>query len=206
MPYHRPTTFGKSVWLATQAIGLGAVLLTSSAALADKFASLGSGWQRYSNDLYGTEFEFPANVFTVTPAVSGDGRQFTSADATLEIFATPNTESETTKTLRRRLLQNEQGYDDVTYAPSGENWFVLSGFRGDRIFYEKYLLKDRVIHAFGMEFPASAKPFYAPIIERIEDSFRAHTPASVALTWPRRQQIPATSAAPAQERDPLVIY
>lgn len=47
---------------------LAASLAAPSAALADRFASLGSGWQKYSNDLHGTEFEFPASTFTVTPA------------------------------------------------------------------------------------------------------------------------------------------
>jgi hypothetical protein len=111
--------------------------LVAPTAMADKFASLGSGWQKYSNDLYGTEFEFPARTFTVAPPpTSGDGRHFLSGDATLEIFATPNLEGETASSLRRRLLQDEAGYNDVTYSPSGRNWLVLSGFRGDKIFYE----------------------------------------------------------------------
>jgi hypothetical protein len=50
---------------------------------------------------------------------------------------------------------------------------VLSGFRGDRIFYEKYFFRGENVHAFGIEFPAERKPFYAPIIERMENSFRA---------------------------------
>jgi hypothetical protein len=154
-------------------------------------------------------FEFPADVLTVAPApVSGDSRQFTSADATLEVFATANTEGETARTLRRRLLQEEQGYDDVTYAPSGENWLVLSGFRGDIIFYEKYLLRDGIMHAFRMEFPASAKPFYAPVVERIEDSFRAGAPVSAALTRGagKHQQALTPHGIPEEARDPLVIY
>lgn len=83
--------------------------------------------------------------------------------------------------ISRVVLQDAEGYDDVTYAPSGEKWLVLSGFRGEKVFYEKYLLRDGLIHAFGIEFPASAKPFYAPIVERIEDTFRACAPASASL-------------------------
>ncbi len=50
---------------------------------------------------------------------------------------------------------------------------LLSGYRGSRIFYEKYLFGDGVISAFAMEFPAAEKPVYSPIVERIENSFRA---------------------------------
>ena len=186
---------------------VAAAVAASAPAYADKFASLGSGWQRYSNDLYGSEFDFPAHVFTAAPAPnSADGRQFTSDDATLEIFATPNDKRETATSWRRHLLQEKQGYDHVTYAPSGENWFVLSGFRGEMIFYEKYLFRDGLIHAFGIEFPANAKPFYAPIIERIEDSFGKSAPtAALARRAPTRPSTkPEPDAVP--ERDPLVIY
>ena len=61
----------------------------------------------------------------------------------------------------------------MTYSPSGDSWLVISGFRGERIFYEKYFFHDGVISAFGMDFPKEDKPLYAPIIERIEDSFKA---------------------------------
>ena len=183
-------------------------IIAPTSALADKFVPIGSGWQRYSNDLYAPEFEFPADLFKVAPApAAGDGREFISEDATLEIFATRNSQRETTRTLKRRLLGEEEGYDVVTYSPSGENWLVLSGFRGEKIFYEKYLLRDGIIHAFGMEFPASAKPLYAPVVERIEDSFRTGAPSSAAFVPPSKsRQVAPTPDAPREERDPLVIY
>ena len=190
-------------------IYLSVAVIAPASALADKFVPVGSGWQRYSNDLYGTEFEFPADLFRVGPApAAGDGREFISQDATLEIFATRNSRRETARTLKRRLLEEEEGYDVVTYASSGGNWLVLSGFRRDKIFYEKYLLRDGIIHAFGMEFPASAKPVYAPVVERIEDSFRTGAPSSAAFA-PRsksRQVDSRPDGVPGEERDPLVIY
>ena len=210
MTDHQKTPLGH-VWISNRfaafLICMGVAMIASPSAFADKFASVGAGWQRYSNDLYGTEFEFPANLFTAAPApASGDSRYFTSADANLEIFATPNIGRETARTLRRRLLQDEQGYDDVTYAPIGENWLVLSGFRGAKIFYEKYLLRDGIIHAFGMEFPSSAKPIYAPIIERIEDSFGPGAQSSTALTRASPSTGPAQGRRGREAQDPLVIY
>ena len=74
--------------------------------------------------------------------------------------------------LKRRLV-GADGYTDVTYSPSGSNWLVLSGYRGNNIFYEKYVFRDDTVHGFGVEFPAAEKPRYSPIIERMEDSFRA---------------------------------
>lgn len=211
MPDHQQTARTRlwgTGWSAAFLISVSVAAIAPASALADKFASVGSGWQRYSNDLYGTEFEFPADLFTVALApAAGDGRRFISHDATLEIFAWGNSESETARTLKGRLLEQE-GYEVVTYAPAGENWLVLSGFRGGDIFYEKYLLRDGVIHAFGLEFPASAKPIYAPVVERIEDSFRAGAPSSAALArGPSSPQLaPTPGGILGEERDPLVVY
>jgi hypothetical protein len=143
------------------------------AALADQFLPARGGWQTYVNDRYGTRLDFPAYLFTPgEPREHGDGLRFTSEDAALEVYAFQNADNESARALKARLIGAE-GYTDVTYSPSGDNWLVLSGFRESTIFYEKYLFRGAVVHAFGMEFPAAAKPRYAPIVERIEDSFRA---------------------------------
>jgi hypothetical protein len=162
--------------LAVVAVALTA-FFSSPASLhaqeADTFAPGPDGWQSYVNGRYGFRLDFPADVFTPEPPPdNGDGRTFTSSDATLQVSAFQNLESKLPAALRDELVGSE-GYENVTYSPSGEDWLVLSGFRGETIFYEKYFVDDAVISAFGIEFPKDRKPFYAPIIERIEDSFRA---------------------------------
>jgi hypothetical protein len=147
--------------------------LSLGTAWADQFLPASGGWQTYVNDRFGMRLDYPVDVFSPeAPPENGDGRTFKAGDATLQTFAFHNIENETPASLKRRLVGTE-GYDDVTYSPRGQTWLVLSGFRGDRIFYEKYSFDDGVISAFGVEFPADEKPYFAPIIERIEDSFRA---------------------------------
>ena len=147
--------------------------LQPSPAAADQFIPSGGGWQVYVNDRFGTSFAFPADIFTPSPPPeNGDGRRFVAPDATLEVYAWHNAENETAASLKRRLVGSD-GYTDVTYSPSGRSWLVLSGYRGDNIFYEKYFFRGDIVHGFGIEFPAGEKPYYAPIIERIEDSFHA---------------------------------
>ena len=151
----------------------GPLLAPSAAEAADRFIAHPDGWQTYVNDRFGMRFDYPGGIFAAAPPPeNGDGRTFTSGDATLQIFAFHNTGDEDAGSLKARLI-GSQGYENVTYSPSGGSWLVLSGFRGDDIFYEKYLFAGGVISAFGMEFPAARKPYYAPIVERIEDSFRA---------------------------------
>lgn len=148
-------------------------LALTAGARADQFLPARGGWQTYVNDRFGTRLDFPADVFVPGEAAeNGAGRRFAAADAALEIYSFENIERETPASLKRRLVGSE-GYTDVTYSPSGDSWLVLSGFRGPIIFYEKYFFSGGVISGFGMEFPADQKPRYAPIIERMEDSFRA---------------------------------
>jgi hypothetical protein len=145
----------------------------SPAAYADSFIPIGNGWQTYVNDRFGMSFDYPADVFSpLEEPQNGDGRSFASSDATLQIFGTHNRLNDSPASMKREMV-GMQDYEEVTYSPSGDTWLVLSGYRGDRIFYEKYFFRDGVISAFAMEFPAGRKPYYAPIIERIEDSFRA---------------------------------
>ncbi len=163
------------VLLAARAFlpALALLALLFGAAHADQFIPLAGGWQTYLNDRFGVRFDYPADVFKPEqPPMNGDGQTFTGRDATLEIYAFHNTDAETPVSLKKRMNGTE-GYENVTYSPSGKTWLVLSGFRGDHIFYEKYMFKDGVISAFGVDFPKEQKPFYSPIVERIENSFRA---------------------------------
>jgi len=142
-------------------------------ASASQFRPAHGGWQTYVNERFGTRLDFPPDLFVPGDAPdNGAGQRFAAADAALEVYSFENIDGETPASLKRRLVGSE-GYTDVTYSPGGDSWLVLSGFRGPIIFYEKYFFRGGVVSGFGMEFPASEKPRYAPIIERMEDSFRA---------------------------------
>ncbi len=169
---------GGTVHLATDRVaragaGIAFLLcLLGGIAFADQFRPLGDGWQTYVNDRYGMRFDIPADFQPAAPPENGDGRSFEKGDASIYIFGSYNTENDTPRTFKKQLI-GSKGYEKVTYSPSGETWLVISGFRGARIFYEKYFFHDDVISAFGMDFPKAEKPRYAPVIERIENSFKA---------------------------------
>ena len=52
---------------------------------------------------------------------------------------------------------------------------MLSGYRGDRIYYEKviYSCGGRVVNAMALSYLTAERALYDPIVERIEDTFRA---------------------------------
>ena len=171
---HRRSARRTFAVLCVGVAGLAMLAATSGFAQdTDAFIQRADSWETYANGRFGLRLDFPAEVFAAEAAPeNGDGRTFKSTDATLQAFAFENVDGDDPASLKRELVGGE-GYENVTYSPTGQGWLVLSGFRENTIFYEKYFFRDGVISAFGMEFPADRKPFYAPIVERIEDSFRA---------------------------------
>ena len=144
-----------------------------AAAATDSSLPGPGGWTLYVNSRFGTRVTIPTEVFAPQAAsADGDGRRFLASDAELEVFGWQREGNETPVTLQKRLL-GMKGYDRVTYTRTGGRWLVLSGFREGKIFYEKYFLRPTTIQAFGVEFPPARKPVYAPLIERMENSFRA---------------------------------
>ena len=51
---------------------------------------------------------------------------------------------------------------------------MLSGYRGDNIYYEKVMFScgGNVVNVFAMAYPAAERAHYDPMVEGIEDQFR----------------------------------
>lgn len=114
------------------------------------------------------------------PAAEGEGDGSTltlfSADGASKIvvFGALNTEGLSPRQYRTTLLEEFGGYDQLDYQPIGRTWFVLSGFRGDNIYYQKVMFScaNKVVNVFSINFPTSEKATYEPLIEVMEDNFR----------------------------------
>ncbi len=135
-------------------------------------------WKLYVNDRYGTAAEYPADRFHPgRPPDNSDGQSFTADDgAALAIFAHLNVDNDKPAHYEAVLRSGSSDYSDVTYRATGNNWLVLSGHRGDSIFYEKYIFakgKDLgVIHALVVTYRRDTKAIYDPIVARMAKSLR----------------------------------
>jgi hypothetical protein len=134
-------------------------------------------WVNYRNERFGFTLSYPANVFIPQPPpANGDGQTFLTGDgrAKVVVYATANDEGYSTENYRKTILKDFGGYDQMDYSPQGKSWFVLSGFRGDTIYYQKVMFScaNRLITALSVTFPRNEKRIYEGIIERMEDHFR----------------------------------
>jgi hypothetical protein len=90
------------------------------------------------------------------------------------VGAWSNREGRTPDQFKRWLMANAGGYDELTYRPRGRSWFVLSGYRGDDIYYEKVMFScgGQVVNVMAITYPSGERDLYDPVVERMEDTFQ----------------------------------
>src|SRR5262249_19027987 len=99
-----------------------------------------ASWASYRNARFGFTVKYPADIFAIKEDQSDEhARLFRSRDgrAALRIFATPNLAGRTLTQYRTALIQERYAKAILHYTPQRDTWFVLSGFSGDDIFYER---------------------------------------------------------------------
>ncbi|MGH9820990.1 MAG: hypothetical protein ACRD43_12560 [Pyrinomonadaceae bacterium] len=146
------------------------VLLAAASPAQDKLAI-------YTNDRFFFSIEYPSDLLKMLPPPDNDdGRTFRSADKQIEmqVWGEYNAES---RTLQERYERDLKGFTEKpAYMVSKRDWYVLSGTKDDKIFYEKVLVRRRgdtdIFFTFTIEYPAAQKAKFDPIVKRMADSFK----------------------------------
>ena len=160
-----------SVLAASVAVVVATSLL-SSAAARDRLE-----WAPYFNERFGFSFRYPAGVFVPERrSESGDGEVFLApgGEARLLVGAFENTDGHTVASYMSFVRRESYASFPVSYAPRGQNWFVLSGEGSENVFYEKVMFScgGRIINSFALMYPVASKRLFDPIVEAIENTFR----------------------------------
>ncbi|CAN7729620.1 hypothetical protein [Mesorhizobium sp. LjNodule214] len=142
--------------------------ITATAAVAASFT--------YVNARFGTVCTFPDEIFSIREAEpeNGDGQQWSSPDgASLICSGILNIDDDTPKGfVAAEKASKEPGYK-ITYSKTGKDWAVLSGIKGETIFYERRLFgKDGVIRTVWIDYPPALKAKYDPLVGAIADSLK----------------------------------
>lgn len=155
------------------------LLLAGAPALADPPVLPDPGetpvWVTYAHPQPAFSLAIPASHFYAQPAPpAGDGAIFTALDGAAEIraWAAYNVLDQDLAALLREALE-QHGGDEVTYRRQGGGWFVLSGYSGEAIFYEKALLDEEAVYHLAVRYPAAQRDLYDPLLGTLAASFRA---------------------------------
>ncbi len=135
-------------------------------------------WTTYENARFGYRLFYPKAIFEAgDEAEDGSTLTLFSEDgrAKIVVFAAENEDGLTPREYRTTLLEEFGGYEELDYQPVGRTWFVLSGFRGDSIYYQKVMFScaNRIVNVFSISFPTAEKPFYERLVEIMEDHFKS---------------------------------
>ncbi len=155
------------------------LLLIAGTVAAGSVASRAMAQEQFStyrNDRHGFALSYPTDRFLPLPVSNEDSRQFVSKDgnARIAVGTLPNFDGKSLREYRAFLLRESFAGADVTYAPTRDSWFVLSGTRNGAIFYQRvnFVCGGRAINSWLVQFPAAEKAVYAPIVEQMHKAYR----------------------------------
>lgn len=107
-----------------------------------------------------------------------EGSRFVSPDgqSSLVVYALPRKDSESVAD-HMRWFTRLNG-EEITYLKRGRSWVVVSGYKGDRIYYRKARLGcgGTVWHHIALEYPAENKRGYDGIVTAISQSLQPGDP------------------------------
>lgn len=152
------------------------LLLTGILLISAAFVSGQDKFSNYSNDRFFFSIDYPADLLKMMPPPeNNDGRTFRSADGQVEMLVWGQYNAES-KTLDEMYNLDLKGFaEKPSYMVLKRDWFVLSGMKDGKIFYEKTLIRRKggdTFFTFTIEYPANLKAKFDPIVKRMADSFK----------------------------------
>jgi hypothetical protein len=133
-------------------------------------------WIEQRDPQIGFSYSYPEALFAL---VAGDGKHgfhyfaANASDAKFLVGAWDNHDGATPEHFKRWMIENAGGYEEITYQPRGRSWFVLSGYRGVQIYYEKVMFScgERIVNILAIAYPVAERDQFDLVVERMEDRF-----------------------------------
>ena len=152
---------------------MGTFLLKALLVLAAMAPADAHRWTLYMNPRFGTRLLYPADMFgRGVESDNGDGITLRAPDgASLAIFGRWNIDRESPAGFVRTLTGSPE-YRELRYRLVRPGFAVLSGNRGSRIFYERYVFagRDGAVHGFVLEYPAARRASWDSVAARLSAS------------------------------------
>jgi hypothetical protein len=157
------TRYGKACLAAIALLGFAA-----AATAAPRYLT-------YVNDRFGTTAEVPADWKPGEPPENNDGLRFTSPDQRAWISVYGRLHIDDTIEEAMESFETADKDETITYRHRERRAVVVSGIRGDTIFYYKHVLscRDQIWNNVHIEYPAAEKAAYDALVTRVSRSLRS---------------------------------
>ncbi len=139
-------------------------------------ASRAESWAVYQDDLHECRLDYASDVFTQGSIDEDEFQRFSGPNRQtyFRVKGLPNEEKWSPEQIRAEYIKS-RGADDVVYERTKSDFLVLSGFRGDNIFYTKVALSsdNETICVLDISYPRKAKRAFDAVVTRMSRSFAA---------------------------------
>jgi hypothetical protein len=128
-------------------------------------------YESYQNTRLGFRVKYPEDFTQMPKPTNNDGREFISKDGsfTLLVYGSNYIEG---LGLDWDYESAFNDFDEVTYKRKKNNWFVLSGYKGNKIVYLKTFYGSGCSNTVYMKYPKRDKAKYDDIVTSIVRSFK----------------------------------
>ena len=133
-------------------------------------ASMAQSNTLYGNSRFGFSFSYPKYLVADRPPDNGDGICLRNKRGLVITASGMHNANE--ETLESEMNERRKDFDEVVYEKKGKNWFVLSGFKGDKILYDKIFLGLAETNSIRFEYPRVDKKLYDKIVSSVVQSFK----------------------------------
>jgi hypothetical protein len=126
-------------------------------------------WTTYSIPQTGTSVDIPSSIFTqLLEKPDGYGERLRSSDgrADLTIQSVPNRNGDSPEAYLKRKNPPAR----IVYKRLAPNYFVVSSFKGDQIWYDRCNFSASFIHCVLINYPADEKRQWDGVVTRISHS------------------------------------
>lgn len=142
----------------------------------------GISYNTYCNERYGFCIDYPKDLLIPQgESGSGDGQVFLSASGqnTLTVYRDFSDMVDPDSFTLKAEYEHDIAYgdagrerQDITYKKAGSTFFVISGYSGDKIFYQKTILTNGQLATCILTYNKSEKDVYNKISEHVFQSFK----------------------------------
>ncbi|MFB6276375.1 MAG: hypothetical protein ABEI32_09555 [Halothece sp.] len=133
-------------------------------------------YQKYQNERFDYQVKYPAQILTPQQApTNGDGQTFQSPEGqiVMQVYGRHNTLSDSLNERYQEMLQKhaDSSNGKITYRKKDNNFFVVSGYRGNWVFYRKTILDNNQLKTLEFSYHRSFQPKFDSIVREVANSF-----------------------------------
>ncbi len=126
----------------------------------------------YANPRFGFSVKYPTNLDKQTESDNGEGKEFKSSDGFKMLVYGSNNVSVLNQSLDELYQKELISHKDVTYKVKKRDWFVVSGYDGENIFYVKKYVGSGSTNTLNLVYPSNLRDKYYDVINVISKSFK----------------------------------